>query len=74
MDSCLFLFGKSDALARAQRIPSVDNLGLPGMVYHSSANYGQVAECYILAIKRDDSEKGRVVLLVQIGSPQRIGC
>ncbi|MCK4989303.1 MAG: hypothetical protein KAS29_02410, partial [Bacteroidales bacterium] len=46
----------SDALAKAHRSPSADNLGRLGMVYHSSANYEQAAQCYKLAIKRDQSE------------------
>ena len=46
----------SDALGKAQRLPSADNLGMLGMVYHSSANYEQAAQCYKLAIKRSKSE------------------
>ncbi len=42
----------SDALAKAQQNPSADNLGMLGLVYHSSANYKEAAECYNLAIQR----------------------
>ena len=44
------------ALASAHRHPSASNLGMLGMVYHSSANYEQAAQCYKLAIERDQSE------------------
>jgi tetratricopeptide (TPR) repeat protein len=44
------------ALTSAHRHPSADNLGMLGMVYHSSANYEQAAQCYKLAIRRDQSE------------------
>ncbi len=46
----------SDALAKAHRFPSTENIGMLGMVYHSSANYEQAAQCYELALKRDNSE------------------
>ena len=46
----------SDALAKAQRSPSAENLGMLGMVYHSSANFEQATQCYDLAIRRDQSE------------------
>lgn len=46
----------SDALIKAHRFPSAENLGMLGMVYHSSANYNQAALCYELAIKRSKSE------------------
>jgi len=46
----------SDALVKAHRSPSAENLGMLGMVYHSSANYEQAAQCYELALKRDNSE------------------
>ncbi len=46
----------SDALEKARRKPSADNLGMLGMVYHSSANYQQAARCYKLAIKRSRSD------------------
>lgn len=46
----------SDALKKAQRKPSADNLGMLGMVYHSSANYEQAAQCYKLTIKRSKSD------------------
>lgn len=45
----------SDAFAKARRNPSADNLGMLGMVYHSSANYSEAAQCYQLAIKRSKS-------------------
>ncbi|TFH22538.1 MAG: tetratricopeptide repeat protein [Bacteroidia bacterium] len=46
----------SDALATAHRFPSSENLGMLGMVYHSSAYYEQAAQCYKLALKRNKSE------------------
>jgi tetratricopeptide (TPR) repeat protein len=44
------------ALQTAKHRPSAKNLGTLGMVYHSSANYGQAAQCYKLAIKRPGSD------------------
>ena len=46
----------SEARVKAKRNPSADNLGMLGMVYHSSANYEQAAACYKLAIERDDTK------------------
>src|SRR4030042_2755651 len=46
----------TDALKKAHRKPSADNLGMLGMVYHSSANYEQAAQCYKLAIRRSKSD------------------
>ena len=46
----------SDALEKAHRKPSADNLGMLGMVYHSCANYEQAAQCYKLAIKKSKSD------------------
>jgi tetratricopeptide (TPR) repeat protein len=43
-------------LQTAKHRPSAKNLGMLGMVYHSSANYGQAAQCYKLAIKRPGSD------------------
>ena len=43
------------AFIKAKRAPSADKLGMLGMAYHSSANYEQAAECYRLAIQRDES-------------------
>jgi tetratricopeptide (TPR) repeat protein len=45
----------SDALKKARRKPSASNLGNLGMVYNSCANYTQAAECYQLAIEKDNS-------------------
>jgi len=45
----------SQAFTKAKRVPSADNLGMLGMAYHSSANYELAAECYHLAIQRDES-------------------
>lgn len=36
--------------------PTADNLGMLGMVYHSSANYEKAAECYKLAVKKNKSK------------------
>ncbi len=46
----------SEALEVAKRKPSSRNLGVLGMVYHSSANYEQAAQCYELAIDKDGSQ------------------
>jgi len=46
----------SAAVALTKRKPSADNLGMLGMVYHSSANYKEAAKCYELAIKRKKSQ------------------
>jgi tetratricopeptide (TPR) repeat protein len=46
----------SEAVNKAKRNPSSDNLGTLAMVYHSSANYEQAAQCYQLAIQRSASE------------------
>lgn len=45
----------AEALAMAHRSPSADHLGMLGMVYHSSANYEQAAQCYKLAIQRSST-------------------
>lgn len=42
----------SQAFKLAYRKPSAENLGMLGMVYHSSANYAEAAKCYELAIKQ----------------------
>ncbi len=42
-----------DALFRARQKPTADYLGALGMVYHSSANYPEAAQCYQLAEERD---------------------
>lgn len=46
----------SDAVKKARRNPSAANLGMLGMIYHSSANYTEAAQSYELAIKRDEKE------------------
>jgi tetratricopeptide (TPR) repeat protein len=46
----------SDALDNARSNPSSENLGILGMVYHSSANYEQAAQCYKMAIRRNKSD------------------
>ena len=43
----------SEARRKTKRNPSAENLGMLGMVYHSSANYEQAVACYELAIERD---------------------
>ncbi len=43
----------SGAGKKAHRNPSAFNLGMLGMVYHSSAYYDKAAVCYKLAIRRD---------------------
>ncbi len=46
----------SDAGKKAHRHPTAYNLGMLGMVYHSSAYYDKAARCYRLAIKKDRKE------------------
>lgn len=46
----------SQALSEATRDPSAAQLGHLGMVYHSSANYEEAAECYRLAMLKGRSE------------------
>lgn len=46
----------SDALGKARFNPSSDNLGMLGMVYHSSANYNEASKCYQLAISRNEKD------------------
>jgi tetratricopeptide (TPR) repeat protein len=46
----------SEAYLIARNKPSEKNLGILGMVYHSSANYDQAAQCYKLAIRKKKSE------------------
>jgi tetratricopeptide (TPR) repeat protein len=45
---------KADLIARKN--PTAENLGILGMIYHSSANYSYAEECYKLAVKRKKSE------------------
>jgi tetratricopeptide (TPR) repeat protein len=45
-----------EASSNAYRNPTSDNLGMLGMVYHSSTNYKEAAVCYELAVKRDNSK------------------
>ncbi len=44
------------ASTKAYRNPTADNLGMLGMVYHSSANYEMAAVCYKLAVKKNKSK------------------
>lgn len=46
----------SEAFKKAYRNPTSENLGILGMVYHSSANYTEAAKCYELAIKNSQTE------------------
>jgi len=46
----------ADALKKARHKPSAENLGELGMVFHSSANYIQAAQCYLLAVERSKSD------------------
>ena len=43
----------SMAYKTAYRKPTAENLGMLGMVYHSSANYTEAAKCYELAIQEN---------------------
>ena len=45
-----------EASSKAYRNPTSDNLGMLGMVYHSSTNYKEAAVCYELAVKRDKTQ------------------
>ncbi len=44
------------ASRKAHINPTAYNLGILGMIYHSSAYYDKAAECYRLAIKRNSSK------------------
>ena len=46
----------TEAYKKAKRKPTTENLGMLGMVYHSSANYAEAAKCYELAISKDESD------------------
>jgi tetratricopeptide (TPR) repeat protein len=46
----------SQANRKARRNPNADNLGILGMIYHSSANYEKAKVCYQLAIKKNRSK------------------
>jgi tetratricopeptide (TPR) repeat protein len=45
----------SEAYKKARRKPTSENLGMLGMVYHSSANYAEAAKCYELAIQKNNT-------------------
>ena len=44
------------ASRKAHFYPSAHNLGILGMIYHSSAYYDKAAECYSLAYKKNSSK------------------
>ncbi|HSM48377.1 MAG TPA: tetratricopeptide repeat protein, partial [Draconibacterium sp.] len=44
------------AYKKARRKATSENLGMLGMVYHSSANYAEAAKCYELAIQKNNTE------------------
>ena len=46
----------SEAYKKARRKPNSENLGMLGMVYHSSANYAEAAKCYELAIQKNNTD------------------
>ena len=46
----------AEAYKKAQRKPTSENLGMLGMVYHSSANYAEAAKCYELAIQKNNTD------------------
>jgi hypothetical protein len=46
----------SSATRKAWLNPSSNNLGILGMIYHSCEYYDRAAECYRLAVKRNDSK------------------
>ncbi len=45
----------SEAVKKARRKPTSENLGMLGMVYHSSANYLEAAKCYEMAIQENNT-------------------
>ena len=45
----------AEAYKKARRKPTSENLGMLGMVYHSSANYAEAAKCYELAIQKNNT-------------------
>jgi len=44
------------ASKKAYLNPTADNLGMLGMIYHSSANYDKATVCYKLAVKKNKSK------------------
>lgn len=46
----------SEALKKAQRKPTAENIGMLGMIYHSGANYAEAAKCYQLATARSKTD------------------
>ena len=46
----------SDALKKARRKPTAQNVGELGMAYHSSTHYNQAVQCYQLAIEKNKSD------------------
>jgi len=46
----------TDAHQKANDSPTSDNIGQLGMAYHSSANYDQAKQCYLIATKKDKSK------------------
>jgi tetratricopeptide (TPR) repeat protein len=46
----------AEAYKKARRKPTSENLGMLGMVYHSSANYAEAVKCYELAIQKNNTD------------------
>lgn len=46
----------AEAYKKARRKSTSENLGMLGMVYHSSANYAEAGKCYELAINKNESD------------------
>lgn len=46
----------SDAYKKTWWNPSADNIGMLGMIYHSSANYAEAAKCYQLATNKSKTD------------------
>lgn len=46
----------TEAHQKAYDSPTSDNIGQLGMAYHSSANYDQAKQCYLIATKKDKSK------------------
>lgn len=45
----------AETYKKARRKPTSENLGMLGMVYHSSANYAEAAKCYELALQKNNT-------------------
>ncbi|MGW8316746.1 MAG: tetratricopeptide repeat protein, partial [Bacteroidales bacterium] len=66
----------TEALEKATKDPSAENLGHLGMVYHSSANYEEAARCYRMADQKSRSEwiweYYQGILFLEMGNSQEV--